>query len=98
MKQWIDNERKKVAASSQALYTRNGDADAGASAKLTRLYKTDPESTVRACVEGIIDGVTGNVVRVCSEGRMERSWEGGEVCSSPFSRFSEQRQLILLYS
>ena len=65
MKQWFDNEGKKVSASGQTLYARNGDADAGASAKLTRLYKTDPESMVRACVEGIIDGVTGNVVRVC---------------------------------
>ena len=62
MKQWFDNERKKVAASGQALYTRNGDADAGASAKLTRLYKTDPESTVTALLEGRIDGVTGHVL------------------------------------
>ncbi|KAG4438722.1 hypothetical protein IFR05_005802 [Cadophora sp. M221] len=61
VKQWFDNERKKVDAKGETLYTCNGPADPNAALRLARMYKKDPEFTVRGLVEGRINGVTGMV-------------------------------------
>lgn len=64
MKQWFGDERKKVDARGETLYTYNGAADSNAALRLARLYKKDPEFTVGGLVEGRNHGVTGDGERV----------------------------------